>query len=128
MKYLCKVNIFFGVCSNSFENEKMSALDSLKIACLPKTFKSFKDLAPGEYIVQHFSTMDTIYGKRLRVDLDECYLYLPERFVKSLSEAAVAELNLSPKIMVYTGKDVGNQNRLMLDFQSADNYLTEQFV
>lgn len=99
----------------------MSALTSLKSMCLKKSFKSFKNLEIGEYIVDKFSKVETDLGSRIRIDIGDIYMFLPERFA-SLDEEALAELNLKPKIMVYSGKDPETQNRLILDFQDAEFY------
>lgn len=105
----------------------MNALDQLKGICVKKTFKSFKDLVPGEYIVDSFALVSTTYGNRVRVTIDNgsTFLYLPERFV--MTESTVAELNETPKIMIYGGKE-GNsvKGRLILDFKDVD-YLANAF-
>lgn len=105
----------------------MAALDVLKTACLKKSFRSFNDLVPGEYIIQHFTLMNTNFGKRVRIDMDDAYMYLPERFAMGLNEAAIAELNASPKIMIFSGKDSKDRNRLILDFKTV-SYFTDQFA
>lgn len=102
----------------------MDALSLLKEACLKKSFKSFNHLQPGEYIVSLFEKYETDHGERVRITIDDFYMYLPERFNKSLSQEVIDDLNKSPKIMVYGGKDVGAQNRLILDFKDA-SYFTE---
>lgn len=89
----------------------MSALSSLKLACEKHHFKSFNVLEPGEYIVQSFTKVKTNYGDRIRIDLDDCYMYLPERFTKILFDDKLAELNRGPKIMNYSGKDSECKNR-----------------
>lgn len=105
-----------------------SALNKLKTACIKKPFKSFKDLTPGEYIVNSFVVVETKnYGQRIRINLDEFYMYLPERFQEVLDQAAIAELNLGPKIMIYSGKDVTDQNRLILDFQEVAYFANQLF-
>lgn len=99
--------------------EKVSALNALQKACLKKPFRSFKDLDVGEYIVESFALVETKFGKRLRINLVDTYMYLPERFSMSLDDAALSELNSSPKIMVYSGKDMTDKDRLMLDFKDV---------
>ncbi|DAC81321.1 hypothetical protein QKK82_gp03 [Mayetiola barley midge adintovirus] len=104
-----------------------SALNKLKTACIKKPFKSFKDLAVGEYIVNSFVVVETKnYGQRIRINLDEYYMYLPERFQQMLDAATIAELNGGPKVMIYSGKDATDQNRLILDFQDVA-YFANQF-
>lgn len=96
----------------------MSALDKLRAACTTKlTYKSFSSLTPGEYTVYEFSKVETKHGHRVRIMLDDYSMYLPERFL--LTDDEIAELNASPKIMVYGGKDASKKNRLILDFRNA---------
>lgn len=102
----------------------MDALSLLKEACLKKSFKSFKNVQPGEYIVSLFEKCETDHGERVRISIDDFYMYLPERFNKPLSHEKINELNKTPKIMVYGGKDGDAQNRLILDFKEA-SYFTE---
>lgn len=105
-----------------------SALNKLQAACIKKPFKSFKDLAVGEYIVNSFVAVETkTYGQRIRINLEEFYMYLPERFQQMLDEAAIGELNLGPKIMIYGGKDIADQNRLILDFQDVEYFTNQAF-
>lgn len=110
------------------------ALNTLKVACAPKQFASFKDLSPGDYIVNKFSIVTSAYGDRVRIDLHDSYMYLPERYLKTLTEKVIEELNKSPKIMTYGGKDANNRNRLILDFNEVAyiagdilNYITPEF-
>lgn len=99
----------------------MSALQLLQTLCEKHPFKSFKELEPNKhYMVRYFSIADSKLGKRIRIDLDDCYMFLPERFVKILSGTLIEELNLSGPIkMVYEGKDETCMNRLKLDFVPA---------
>lgn len=110
---------------NLHKSDQVCEMDSLKSACLTKNFKSFKELAHGEYIVNRFMHVDTKHGKRVRIDLEEFYMYLPERF-SSLTEADINSLNASQKIMVYSGKDASKQNRLILDFQEPQTYFSDK--
>lgn len=101
-----------------------TALDALKMACQKKNYQSFKDMQPGEYVVRRFNIVDTTHGKRIRIELDGTYMYLPERFVTMLTDDVINVLNKSPKIMVYGGKDTSNRDRLILDFH-GDSYFGE---
>lgn len=87
-----------------------------------KKYSSFKDLLPGEYIVNTFSIVNTVYGERIRIDLQDTYMYLPQSFVKTLTSELIDELNKAPKIMVYKGKDINNRNALMLDFTEVSYF------
>lgn len=103
-----------------------SALIALNTACGRKVYQSFKDLAIGEYIVNHFRIFDTKYGVRIQIELDDKYKILPERFAKNLDQEKIDVLNRSPKIMVYSGKDPNYQNRLILEFRDS-SYYAEMF-
>lgn len=108
----------------------MNALEKLKAACLKKSsksFKSFKDLKVGEYIVYEFSWIQTNHGRRVRITLDDYFMYLPERFSTNLDDATIAELNSSPKVMVYGGKNPTEYNRLILDFHEVDYLASQMF-
>lgn len=108
----------------------MNAMEKLKAACLKKkttSYKSFKDLEAGEYIVYHFSCIQTSHGRRVRINLDDYFMYLPERFSTGLDDASIVELNSSPKVMVYGGKNPSEGNRLILDFHEVDYLATQMF-
>lgn len=104
----------------------MDALSMLNEACSKKSFKSFNDLLPGEYIVKHFEKHESKHGERVRIAIDDYYMYLPQRFNTTLSQGRLDELNKSPKIMVYGGKDISARDRLILDFKDV-SYFTELF-
>lgn len=121
-----RAKIFFKEKDKKSDKPKMNrALDKLKFACVKVPFQSFKTLPQGEYIINHFSIEQTAHGKRVRVDMDDCFLFLPERFARVTTEAEINELNSSPKVMIYSGKDPEDQNRLVLDFQPI-NYMATQ--
>lgn len=115
--------------ANSYgENNKPDALAQLKEVCRKMTYKSFKDLSPGEYIINNFSSVETAHGKRVRILLDNgsTYMLLPSRF--NFDDTTIADLNSRPKIMIYGGKEGSSvQSRLILDFQNVE-YLTEEFL
>lgn len=94
----------------------MSAVTILKNAGTSKPFMSFKDLEVGEYAVEKFDLLETTYGVRIRIQLKDCFLFLPQRYAEAIGETEIKDLNLSSVIMTYAGKDPINQNRLMLDF------------
>lgn len=95
----------------------MEAIKVLKTACLNKPFKSFKNLAIGDYVVVNFQRVSTNYGERLRVEFHDCAMYLPERFSHLLTDEHLTELNDSTVVMSFSGKDPNTQNRLLLDFE-----------
>lgn len=102
----------------------MNAMEKLRAACGTKNYQSFNDLAVGDYIVHEFAWVDTSHGRRIRISLENHYMYLPDRF-ESLSDADIAELNATLKVMVYGGKDSKKKNRLILDFHEVE-YLAAQ--
>lgn len=109
------------------DNENLkAAMDALNMACTKKTYQSFKNLQPGEYIVHQFSIVDTAHGKRVRIDLLESYMLLPERFIHQLGPEKISVLNKAQKIMVYGGEDSSDRDRLILGFRS-DAYYAEMF-
>lgn len=110
--------------TNNNNNKKTSiaALNALKAACSHKKFASFKDLSPGEYIVNKFTIVNTAYGERIRIDLHDSYMYLPQCFLKTLTPELLEDVNKSPKLMVYEGKDGNNRNALVLDFNEVSYF------
>lgn len=95
----------------------MNALGVLKAACANKPFKSFKNLDIGDYVVDNFQRVKTDYGDRLRIELSDSVMYLPERFSNLLQDEHLTDLNDSTVVMSYSGKDPNNRNRLLLDFE-----------
>lgn len=96
----------------------MNAIQTLKSACAMKHFVNFDNLPTGEYIVESMQRVTTPFGERIRVELKDVIVYLPERFTKVLTEEIVAELNTCAMVMIYSGKDPV-QNRLLLDFEAV---------
>lgn len=117
--------------NNDDNGTSSAALNALKAACSRKNFVSFKDLSPGEYIVNNFSIMDTAYGERLRVEMPNAFMYLPPSVLKQLNlernPGLIDDLNKAPKIMVYKGKDADNHNAIMLDFNEVSYFENEMF-
>lgn len=95
----------------------MNALNVLKTACINKPFRSFKNLNVGDYVVLNFQRVNTNYGDRLRIELHDSVMYLPERFANLLTDEHLTELNDSTVVMAFSGKDHNAQNRLLLDFE-----------
>lgn len=82
------------------------------------TWKNFDQLPLGDYIVTKFVKKDTKHGVRIRITIDNYLMYLPERF-STMTEEVLDDLNKSPKIMTYGGKDANHFNRLIIDFEEA---------
>lgn len=111
----------------SITNENSTtALGVLRLACTKKKFTSFKDFSTGQYVVNKFTIVETTYGKRVQIDLNDSYMYLPERFVHMLTQKDIDELNKSSKIMIYKGKDSTDKDRLILDF-AENSYYSDLF-
>lgn len=104
----------------SLKKNKMSGINILKNASTNKPFKSFKDLEMGEYPIEAFHLIETNYGVRIRIKMNESFMFLPERYTELMTEEAIKELNSSSIVMTYSGKDPLNQNRLMLDFNAIE--------
>lgn len=104
---------------NKTSAEAMAALQS---ACEKRNFQSFKNLRTGEYLVKNFCIVDTLHGKRIQVDVNDGYMYLPERFITVLPQSTIDDVNKSPKIMNYKGKAVNDGNRLLLEFKDVEYY------
>lgn len=102
-----------------------SVLNELKNACVSRKYQSFKDLQPGEYIVNSFSIVESSHGPRVRVDMSDTYVLLPERFTKILTAEKIQLLNFTQKMMIYSGKDSSNRDRLILDFRDVNAYIDE---
>lgn len=95
----------------------MEAIKALKSAFAPMNFRSFKHLSLGEYVVKNFKFVKTSYGQRVRIEIDNFFMYLPERVVDKLDNKLIDVLNSNPVMMTYLGKDPEVQNRLLLDFE-----------
>lgn len=87
-------------------------MEALLSSCELRPYKSFSTLERGDYPVQKFSISDTKYGKRVKVDLKECFVYLPPRFsVELLNEEVIKELNEQDIVMVFHGKGLDTNSR-----------------
>lgn len=96
------------------------AFNLLKSASINKPYCSFSELPVGEYIIAEFALVDTKFGERLRVDLGEKYVYLPMRYAVKMTNDLVAELNETPMVMIYMGKNPKKHNKIILDFKPLD--------
>lgn len=85
-------------------------MDLLKSSCIPKQFVSFKSLPIGVYKITKFAMVETQYGTKVRAEIGHQYVFLPQRMT-AICEAAIDELNQSPKIMVYSGRVASQHNR-----------------
>lgn len=98
----------------------MSVFSTLKNACSweenkSPTYKNFDQLDIGEHKIKQFAIKDTQYGTRIQVTIEDFYVFLPARFSdKITSESEIDELNATPCIMIYKGKE---KNCIQLDFK-----------
>lgn len=100
----------------------MSSLDLLKQAANAIPFLKFDELEIGhEYPIDRFEWLaDTKYGPCVVVYINGDMLYLPKRFIKIFKTAEQVEgLNKVKYVMIYHGKDVILNNRVLLDFELA---------
>lgn len=101
-------------------------MDALLAACSKVTsYMSFDALPIGEHRVSNFFKTDSKYGQRVRVNVGEKYVYLPERF-SCLTSNDLKQLNKTPTIMIYGGKDRSNQDRLKIDFKPIEDDSSNQ--
>lgn len=93
-------------------------MEELLRACEKRSYKSFKDLAIGEYTVKNFSAVETKFGRRLRVDCEGFYVFLPERLSKPeiIDPANIVQMNKREQIMIFRGKDAALQGRYVFFF------------
>lgn len=109
----------------------MSAFSLFKSACTSKPYVSFDDLAVGDYFIKSFALANTKFGKTIRLDIGEKIVFLPQRFLKQLSEDKIEEkldeMNKGQYWMIYKGKNTyykGKQqiNQVLLDIESSKEY------
>lgn len=87
-------------------------MEELLHACEFRPYKSFKDMERGEYPIKKFSVIATKFGDRIRVDLEDCHVYLPTRFqTKEFPQDRLDELNKKDVVLVFNGKEPGVNGR-----------------
>lgn len=87
----------------------MNAFDKLKQSCRGKQLVRLDDLPIGEYVVQKFSIIQTRYGEKIRVDLDDKWIILPSRF-ESFTAEDIENLNKIAQLLIYKGRDPLKKN------------------
>lgn len=94
----------------------LSILKANADACT--SYVRMEDLEPGSYAIKKFSLRESKFGgKRLVIDLDRGYMYLPEKMVRQVNtEAAIAKLNKERYNLVYYGRDDYALYRLRFTF------------
>lgn len=107
------------------------ALEALKKQCQIKPIKSFKDLSIGFHEVVGVEIVETEFGKKVRVELGDSIMFLPERIkmspeeVKELCEYATG--STGKLFLNYMGRNGEKKNSaILLDFEKMDmNSLTQ---
>lgn len=91
-----------------------------------KPYISFDNLPIGDYFIKSFSWVGTKFGNKIRADIGENVVFLPQRYVKNVGEdnieAKLSEMNKGKYWLIYRGKDTHNNNEVMMDIISADDY------
>lgn len=82
-----------------------------------KKYINFSKLPIGEYPVEKFSLVSTPHGDRIRADLAEYFIFLPQRYFDKVNEEKCVTLNKYNYIMVYNGKENTKNERLILSFK-----------
>lgn len=85
--------------------DSSQAFQALCDACEQRNYMSFSELQPGEYLVKYFSLVKTTHGERIKIEIGDRYLFLPERYLEKITPEGVPLLNRKPKLMIYRGKD-----------------------
>lgn len=99
------------------------SLQLLQEASYCKQYISFEDLPVGDYIVHSFAIVETKnYGKRIRVDLGDKVVLLPQRYIKEIKEENIEELNQGQYMMTFRGKNPALRNMVLLNFESVAEY------
>lgn len=104
------------------------AFNLLLDACANQKYCNFANLPLGEHLVFEFSIVETQYGERIRADLGDKYVYLPERFTKKLNQENIAELNETQNVLCYYGRDPLKNNKVLLDFKKVDDLDLSQYL
>ena len=105
----------------------MSAFQLLKNASNPKPIANFDNLPVGDYFISNFALVETKFGLRLRLDLGDKILFLPERFAIGFTAEKVSELNEGHYLLLYKGKECSQNNKLIIDFESLEEIIGPAF-
>lgn len=90
----------------------MSSIDYLNATPTEKPIKSFKDLVIGEYPVRNFRIVKTKYGKPVRFEMEDCVMFLPDRYTMNADQ--ITDANNRTVTISYLGRDA--KNRVLLKF------------
>lgn len=95
-------------------------MDFLKEACNRKckTTKIFKNIRPGRYLVHKFKLLETKFGMKVLVEIDNFEAFLPPRFTELIGKPEIIkELNEDQYILIYNGKSGRSYD---IDFTKID--------
>lgn len=88
-----------------------------------------EDLKPGRYEVLKFSLRDSQYGKRVVIDIDGGWIYLPEKMYKKFNtEKSIAKLNKDQYDFVFEGKSKRAPNAFKFTFEMHDSDATTSYT
>lgn len=95
-----------------------------------KRYISFGDLPIGDYIVHRFDLVKTKFGEKVRCDIGDKILFLPKRCIEELAggkdiDSKLIHLNAHKYWLLYRGKDVSKENKLMVEIVSNDVYIDQ---
>lgn len=105
----------------------MSAFNILKNASNSKPITNFNKLDFGDYFISSFTLVETKFGPRLRLDLGDKLVLLPERFSAGFTAEKIQELNEENFLLVYKGKEKAQNNKLVLDFLRVEEFVGPAF-
>lgn len=98
----------------------LSTLKESAASC--STYIRMSNLDPGRYEIRKFSLRDSQYGKRLVIEVEQGYVYLPEKMLKKFnSEKEVNKLNRDRYDLVYEGNDSNKFTFEMHDDSGDEN-------
>lgn len=81
----------------------MEAFNLLKKACVHKMNIKLKDLPEGEYLIKKFYLLQTRYGPKLKLELEDNFVFLPSSTAVGMTDDTIDELNTIPQIFVWGG-------------------------
>lgn len=98
-----------------------SLIQKIRNACIISgsslPFKNFDQIERKKHVIVQFMLIQTKYGEKTAVMLNDCIVFLPARASGIISnQDECDELNAKgPYIMNYIGKNISEKNRVVLD-------------
>lgn len=87
------------------------AFNFLKNASNNKPYRNFENLETGSYIITEFTKVETKFGPKIRVDIGNYLINLPQRYTDGMTPEYLEELNKTQVLMRYYGKDSKKNNK-----------------